>query len=44
MTNLAIQMEEHREKLEKEKKQNPDYKEEKIVPKKMKVWQIPVTF
>ena len=35
-------MEAHREKIENEKKNNPNYKEEKIVVKPMKVWHVPV--
>lgn len=42
LTNVAIQMEAHREKIENEKKNNPNYKEEKIVVKPMKVWHVPV--
>jgi hypothetical protein len=41
MANMAIQMEDYRDKMEKEKQQNPDKKEEKFKPKPMKVWQIP---
>jgi len=44
MTNLAIQMEEHREQIEREKKNNPNYVEEKPKPKPMKVWHVPVEF
>ncbi len=42
MANLEIEMQNHREKLEKEKLENPNKKEEiKPIPK-MKVWQIEV--
>lgn len=42
MINLEFQMHEHKEKLEREKQENPNKKEEvKPVPK-MKVWQVEV--
>ena len=42
MANMAIQFEDHRLKLEEEKKKNPNFKEEVKAPKPMKVWHVPV--
>jgi hypothetical protein len=43
LCNVAMQMENHREKIENEKKYNPDYKESKLNPKPLKVWHVPVS-
>ena len=42
MVHMENQIQVHKDKLEKERQQNPNFEDKRVEPKKMSVWHVPV--